>query len=77
MFFVFCILESFNSIISHQLFGYIITFVNLQHENTNSKGDFVRKNRFKMFVLKISGIQNKTVKNIYCFFEKKRMFVTY
>ena len=34
-----------------------ITFVNLQHENTNSKSDFVLKNRFETFVLKISIIQ--------------------
>ena len=39
--------ESFNSNkISHQLFDYRITFVNSQHQKTNSKGDFVLKNRF-------------------------------
>ena len=42
----FCIPESFNTNISHQLFDYTITFVNTQHYNTNSKGDFVLKNRF-------------------------------
>ena len=34
----FCIPESFNTNISHQLFDYTIT---LEHDNTNSKGDFV------------------------------------
>ena len=33
--------ESFNTNISHQLFDYKITFVNSQHKNINSKGDFV------------------------------------
>ena len=32
------ILEIFNTNILHQLFDYKITFVNSQHENTNSKG---------------------------------------
>ena len=43
--------------ISHQLFDYKKNFVNPQHENTNSKGDFVLKTRLEKFVLKISGIQ--------------------
>ena len=43
---IFCIPESFNTNISNQLLEYIITFVNSQHNNTNSKGDFVLKNRF-------------------------------
>ena len=43
--------------ISHPLFDYKITFENSQHENTNSKGDFVLKNRFQAFILKNSGIQ--------------------
>ena len=51
--------ESFNTNISHQLFDKI-TFVNSQRENTNSKGDFVLKNRDETFVLKISCIQNKS-----------------
>jgi hypothetical protein len=38
---LFCIPESFNTNISHQLFDYTITFV-----NTNSNGDFVLKNQF-------------------------------
>ena len=38
-----CIPESFDMNISHQLFDYKI-----QHENINSKGDFVFKNRFEM-----------------------------
>ena len=42
-----CITESFNTNISHQLFDYTITFVNSQHKNTNSKGDFVLKPSFK------------------------------
>ena len=53
-----CNPESFNTYISPQLFDYTITFVNSQHWNTNSKGDFVLKNRIETFVLKISGIQN-------------------
>ena len=47
--------ESFNTNISHQLFDNTKTFVNSQHSNTNSKGDFVLKTQF---YLKISGIQN-------------------
>ena len=35
----------------HQLFGYKITFVNSQRKNTNSKDDFVFKNRFETLVL--------------------------
>ena len=31
--------------------------MNSQRENTNSKGDFVIKNRVETYVLKISGIQ--------------------
>ena len=53
----FCIPKSFNKKISHQLFDYTITFANSKHYNKNSKGDFVLKNRFETFVLKISGIQ--------------------
>ena len=45
--------ESFNTNILYQLFYYKITFVNSQHENTNSEGDFVS---YKTD-LKISGIQ--------------------
>ena len=45
-----CIAESFNTNILHQRLDYAITFANL-------KGDFVLKNRFRMFILKISGIQ--------------------
>ena len=36
--------------------------MNSQHENTNSKGDFIFKNWVETFVLKISDI--KGVKNI-------------
>ena len=39
--------ESFNTIISHQIFYYKFT-------NTNSKGDFVFKKRSEQLVLKIS-----------------------
>ena len=42
----FCIPESSNSNISHQLFNCTIKFVNSQHWNTNSKGGFVLKNWF-------------------------------
>ena len=44
---IFCIPESFNTNISHPLFDYKITFVNYQHENTNSKGDLYSKTGFK------------------------------
>ena len=47
----------FNMNISHQHFDYKIAFVNSQHKNTNFKGDFFLKNRFEMYVLKISGIE--------------------
>ena len=49
----FCIPESYNINISHQLFDYKITIMNSQRENTNSKGDFKKKMvlnvRFKDF----------------------------
>ena len=48
--------ESFNTNISQQHFD-IITFVNSQHEKTNSKGDFVLKKWFETLILKISGTQ--------------------
>ena len=54
----FCIPESFNTNISHQLFDYKITLLNSQHENMNSKGDFVLKNWHSLNEI--------WVKNIYC-----------
>ena len=54
---LFCITESLNMNISHQLFEYKITFAHSQLENTNSKGDFVVKYWFETFVLKISSLQ--------------------
>ena len=39
--------DKFNTNISHQLCDYQITFVNSQHENTNTKDDFVLKKQFK------------------------------
>jgi hypothetical protein len=42
----FCIPESFNKKIPHQLFKYKINFVNVQLQNTNQKGDFVLKTWF-------------------------------
>ena len=54
-----CIPESFNTNIPHQLLDYKITFVISQFENSNSKGDFVIKNRFETVVLNISGIHTK------------------
>ena len=39
--------KSFNTNILHQLFDFKRTFVNSQHENTDSKGDFVLKKGFK------------------------------
>ena len=47
---IYCIPESFNTNIAHQLFDYTIIFVNSQCENTNLKGDSVLKNRFEMSV---------------------------
>ena len=44
---IFCIPESFNIKILHQLLDYWITFVNSKNENTNSRGNLVLKNRFK------------------------------
>ena len=38
--------RNFNTNISHQIFDYSITFVNSQHKNTNSKGDFVLKSNY-------------------------------
>ena len=48
-YYYFCVPESFNTNISQKLFDY---FVNSQHENTNSKGNFVLKNQFETFVFK-------------------------
>ena len=39
--------EIFNTNISHQLFDYKITLVNLKRKNINSKGDYVLKNWFE------------------------------
>ena len=44
--FAFYITESFNTNILHQSFDYKIIFVNAQHENTNSNGDYVLKTQF-------------------------------
>ena len=38
-----CIPESYNMKISYQLFDFKVTFVNSQHKNTNSEGEFVLK----------------------------------
>ena len=43
---IICIPVSFNKNISQKLFDYKITFVNSQHENANSKCDFVIINRY-------------------------------
>ena len=46
--FVFCLPESFNTNISHQLFDYKITFVNSQHESSQiPKVILCSKTRFK------------------------------
>ena len=50
------------------VFDYKITFVNSIHENLNSKGDFVIKNRFKMFFLLISGILKSILVKQFFFF---------
>ena len=50
--------DSFNTNILRQLFNYKINnLCESQPKSTNSKGDFVLKNRFKTFVLKVSCIQ--------------------
>ena len=48
---------TFDINILHKLFDFKITFANYQCEYKNSKVDFVLKNEFGTFVLKISGIQ--------------------
>ena len=63
----FCLPESFNMNISHQLLDYKIAFVNSQHEYTNSKGEFVLENRFKMFILKYLEYKNKSESKMYFF----------
>ena len=47
-----CLPEIFNTNVSQQFFLCKITTMNLQHQNTNSKGDFVLKNRFETFIFK-------------------------
>ena len=42
----FYIPDNFNTNILHHFFYYKITFVNLQHENTNSNGDVELINQF-------------------------------
>ena len=44
---MFCIHESFNTNILHQLFDYKITIGNSQAEKTISKGDFVLKTELR------------------------------
>ena len=53
----FCMFESLDTSISHQILDYKSTFVNSQHKNTYSKDDLVLKYLFKSLELKISGIQ--------------------
>ena len=54
--------ESFVTNISHQLYHCEITFVNSQHENTNSKGDLYSKTGFKDFwYTKINPVKNDVV----------------
>ena len=48
----FCLPESFNTNISYQHFDYIITFVNLQHKNKNSKGEFALTSTFQFSMIK-------------------------
>ena len=56
--YVVCMPESFNTNISHQLFNYKINnLCESQPENIKSKGDFVLKKWFKIFVLKPSCIR--------------------
>ena len=44
-----------------------ITFINSQHENTNSKSNFLLKTRFLTFVLMISGKKHKNLSKKYIF----------
>ena len=55
--FIIFVYLSFNTIISHQFFDNQVTLVNQQQEKTNSKGDFVLKNRFKVRYTKINPTQ--------------------
>ena len=48
--------EIFNMNISYQFFGYKITFVSIQHKNTNQKGDLTVK-KLGLHVFKNSGKQ--------------------
>ena len=57
---MFCVPESFNKNILNQLLDYKITFVSSQPENTNSKGDFIPENWFKMFVERFLVYKNKS-----------------
>ena len=61
---IFCISESFNTNISHQIFDYKITIVNSHLENTNSKGNFVLKNWFETFVERFLVCKNKSESKI-------------
>ena len=62
------------------VFDYKINFVNSQHENTNSKGNFMPKNWFKIFMIYkmirhefLILFEMKDSKNLY----KKNMFLLY
>ena len=50
--YVYCILESFKTNKSHQVFDYKIASVNSQYKNRNSREDFVIKNLFETICLK-------------------------
>jgi phosphatidylinositol kinase/protein kinase (PI-3 family) len=63
---MFCISESINTNISHQLFDYKITFVNSQ--NTNLKGDFVLKTRFEPIDFKDFGYTKINLSSNYTLF---------
>ena len=67
---MFCKSESINTNISHQLFDYKITLVNSQ--NTNSKGDFLLKNRFESFVFKDFWCTNLNLSQNYTLFYSEK-----
>ena len=55
-----CSPKIFNSNISYNLFYYEITFINSQHNTTNSKGDFVHKKGFRRSFERFMLYKNKS-----------------
>ena len=64
---IFCIPESFNTNISHQLLNYKLIFVDI-----NSKGYFVHKNRFETFVERFLVNKNISESKLYISGQRKQ-----